>query len=138
MKALYFKPYEAVETVDVDDFDEILGGPVDTFWPFENSDICLVALADREDLAPNRTFDEFGTIRGPFLVVGYHDDFDDLTDEEVAKVESDAEFAEEEYETDDYDPFEEDAQEEEDYCGVRIVDEDEFYEEISGGWLSDS
>ena len=63
--------------------------------------------------------------------VGSHDDFDDLSDAEIAYVESHASFAEEEYDRN-YDPFDEDAQEEEDYCGTRIVDEDEFYGNIDG------
>ncbi len=133
MKALYMEPYKAAEIIEVDDMEETLGGAVEHLWPFEDAEeICMVVLADREDLSPNRTFEECGTVRGPILFVGSHDDFDDLTDDEIAFVERRTSFAEEEYDSDDYDPFEEDAQEEEDFCGTRIVDEDEFYGSING------
>ena len=135
MKALYFAPDEAVDLIDTEDFEETLGGPVEHLWPFEDEAICLVVLADREDLAPNRTFEECGTVRGPFLCVGCHDYFDDLTEEEVSFVEGRAAFAEEEYDMEDYDPYEEDVQDEEDYCGTRIVDEDEFYDRIEGNYF---
>lgn len=136
MKALYMESYEAAEIIETDDVEETLGGPVDHLWPFEEAEeICMVVLADREDLPANRTFEECGTVRGPILFVGCHDDFDDFTDDEIAFVECRTSFAEEEYDSDDYDPYEEDAQEEEDYCGTRIVDEDEFYGSISGDYL---
>ena len=44
-------------------------------------------------------------------------------------------WADEEYDIDDFDPYEEDAQEEEDYCGTHIVDEDEFYDSIGGNYF---
>lgn len=132
MKALYMKPFEAAEIIDTDDVEETLGGIAEYMWPFEDEPICMVVLADREDMPPNRTFEECGTVRGPILFVSSHDDFDDISDSEVAYVESRAAFAEEEYVSDDYDPYEEDAQEEEDYCGIRIVNEDEFYDSING------
>jgi|LSQX01.2.fsa_nt_gb hypothetical protein len=133
MKALYMEPYKAAEIIEVDDMEETLGGAVEHLWPFEDAEeICMVVLADREDMPPNRTFEECGMVRGPILFVGSHDDFDDLTDDEIAFVERRTSFAEEEYDSDDYDPFEEDAQEEEDFCGTRIVDEDEFYGSING------
>ena len=136
MKALYMEPYEAAEIIETDDMEETLGGAVEHLWPFEEAEeICMVVLADREDLLPNRTFEECGTVRGPILFVGSHDDFDDLTDDEIAFVERRTSFAEEEYYSDDYDPFEEDAQEEEDFCGTRIVDEDEFYGSINGDFF---
>ena len=135
MKALYFAPFEADEEINTEDFEDTLGGEVDYIWPFDEEDICLVVLADREDLSPNRTFEACGTIRGPFLAVGSHDDFDDLMDDEIAFLESSAAFAEEEYDLDEADPYEEDAQEEEDYCGTHVVDEDEFYDSISGNYL---
>ena len=136
MKALYMKPFEAAEIIETDDVEETLGGPVDHLWPFEEAEeICMVVLADREDLSPNRTFEECGTVRGPILFIGSHDDFDDITDDEIAFVEARASWAEEEYDLDDYDPFEDDAQEEEDYCGTHLVDEDEFYGSISGDYL---
>ena len=62
-------------------------------------------------------------------------DFDDLTDAEIAYVERHSAFAEEEYDLSDCDPFEEDAQEEEGFCGIRIVDEDEFYDNIDGDFF---
>lgn len=114
MKALYMKPYDAAEIIETEDMEETLGGAVEHLWPFEEEEICMVVLADREDLAPNRTFEECGTVRGPILFVGSHDDFYDITDDEIAFVESHAEYAEEEYDLDDYDPYEDDAQEEED------------------------
>ena len=84
MKALYMKPYEAAEIIDTDELEETLGGPVDHLWPFEDAEeICMVVLADHEDLPPNRTFEECGTVRGPILFVGSHDDFDDLSDAEI-------------------------------------------------------
>lgn len=136
MKALYMKPYEAAEIIDTDDLEETLGGPVEHLWPFEDAEeICMVVLADREELPPNRTFEECGTVRGPILFVGSHDDFDDLTDDEIAFIEAHTSWAEEEYDSNDYDPFDEDAQEEEDYCGTRIVDEDEFYGSIKGDFF---
>lgn len=136
MKALYMKPFVVAEIIEIDDLEETLGGPVEHHWPFEEEEeICMVVLADREDLSPNRTFEECGTVRGPILFIGSHDDFDDITDDEIAFVEARASWAEEEYDLDDYDPFEDDAQEEEDYCGIRIVDEDEFYGSISGDYL---
>ena len=136
MKALYMKPFEAAEIIETDDVEETLGGPVDHLWPFEEAEeICMVVLADREDLSPNRTFEECGTVRGPILFIGRNDDFDDITDDEIAFVEARASWAEEEYDLDDYDPFEDDAQEEEDYCGTHIVGEDEFYDSISGDYL---
>lgn len=132
MKALYMKPFETAEIIDTDDLEETLGGAVDHIWPFEDELICMVVLADREDLSANRTFEECGTIRGPILFVGCHDEFDDLTDEEIAFIEAHTSWAEEEYDIDEFDPYEEDAQEEEDYCGTHIVDEDEFYDSIDG------
>ena len=46
-------------------------------------------------------------------------------------VEALADWAEEEYDLEEEpDPFEEDAQEEEEYGGVRIVDEDTFYRSL--------
>ena len=136
MKALYMEPYEAAEIIETDDMEETLGGAVEHLWPFEEAEeICMVVLADREDLLPNRTFEECGTVRGPILFVGSHDDFDDLTDNEIAFIERRAVYAEEEYDSDDYDPFEEDAQEEENFCGIRIVDEDEFYDNINGDYF---
>ena len=121
MKALYMKPYEAAEIIDTDDLEETLGEPVEHLWPFEDAEeICMVVLADREELPPNRTFEECGTVR---------------SDAEIAYVESHASFAEEEYDNNDYDPYEEDAQEEEDFCGTRIVDEDEFYGSINGDFF---
>jgi len=136
MKALYMEPYEAAEIIEIDDMEETLGGAAEHLWPFEDAEeICMVVLADREDMPPNRTFEECGTVRGPILFVGSHDDFDDLTDDEIAFVERRTSFAEEEYDSDDYDPFEEDAQEEEDFCGTRIVDEDEFYGSINGDFF---
>ena len=127
MKALYFEPGEPAEIMEADDFEEILGGPVDYLWPFEDEMICAVVLADREGLQPNRVFEECGVLRGPILMVGYHDEMDDLTEEEIDFIESNAAWAEEEYGTDESDPFDEDVQDEEDYGGVRIVGEDEFY-----------
>lgn len=135
MKALYMKPFETAEIVDIDDMEETLGGAADHIWPFENELICMVVLADREDLVANRTFEECGTIRGPILFVGCHDEFDDLTDDEIAFIEAHTSWAEEEYDIDEYDPYEEDAQEEEDYCGTHIVDEDEFYDSIDGNYF---
>ena len=127
MKALFFEPGEPAEIMEVDDFEETLGGPVDYFWPFEDEMICAVVLADREGLQPNRVFEECGVLRGPILMVGYHDEMDDLTEEDIDFIESNAAWAEEEYGTEEFDPFEEDVQDEEDYGGVRIVGEDEFY-----------
>ena len=133
MKALYMEPCEAARMIDTDDPEETLGGPVEYLWPFEDAEeICMVVLAVREDLPPNRIFEECGTVRGPILFAGSHDDFDDLTDAEIAYVERHSAFAEEEYDISDCDPCEEDAQEEEDFCGIRIVDEDEFYDNIDG------
>lgn len=136
MKALLMKPYEAAELVDTEDIEETLGGEVEYLWPFEEQEICMAVLADREDLVPNRDFESCGTIRGPILIVGCHDDFDDLTEEKAMRIEMRATFSEEEYDLDEtIDPYDDDAQEEEDYCGTRIVDEDEFYESISGNYL---
>lgn len=136
MKALYMKPNETAEIIETDDVEETLGGAAEYLWPFEEAEeICMVVLADREDLSPNRTFDECGMVRGPILSVGSHDDFDDLSDDEIAFVEAHTSWAEEEYDSNDYDPYEEDAQEEEDFCGTHIVDEDEFYSSISGDYL---
>ena len=135
MKALYMKPFETAEIVAIDDLEEALGGAADYIWPFEDELICMVVLADREDLPANRTFEECGTIRGPILFVGCHDEFDDLTDDEIAFIEAHTSWAEEEYNIDEYDPYEEDAQEEEDYCGTHIVDEDEFYDSIDGNYF---
>ena len=123
MKALLFQPGEAVELIDTDDFEETLGREADYVWPFKDPEICLVVCADRDDLEPNRTFEECGLVRGPFLAVGCHDDFDDLTEEQASTVEAGAAFADPEYPEESCDPFEEDAQEEEDWGGVRIVDE---------------
>lgn len=62
MKALYMEPYEAAEIIEVDDMEETLGGAVEHLWPFEDAEeICMVVLADREDLSPNRTFLGTGT-----------------------------------------------------------------------------
>ena len=135
MKALYMEPFEAAEIIETDDVEETLGGVVEHLWPFEDEPICMVVLADREDLTPNRTFEECGTIRGPILFVGCHDEFDDLIDDEIAFIESKVTFAEVEYDLDEYDPYGEDAQEEEDYCGTHIVDEDEFYDSIGGNYF---
>ncbi len=135
MKALYMKPFETAEIIDTDDLEETLGGAVDQMWPFEDELICMVVLADREDLPANRTFEECGTIRGPILFVGCHDEFDDLTDEEIAFIEGHTSWADEEYDIDEFDLYEEDAQEEEDYCGTHIVDEDEFYDSIGGNYF---
>jgi hypothetical protein len=136
MKALYMKPFEEAEIIETDDVEETLGGAAEYLWPFEEAEeICMVVLADREDLTPNRTFEECGMVRGPILFVGSHDDFDDLSDDEIAFVEAHTSWAEEEYDSYDYDPYEEDAQEEEDFCGTHIVDEDEFYGSISGDYL---
>lgn len=136
MKALLMKPYEAAELIDTEDIEETLGGEVEYLWPFEEQEICMAVLADREELVPNRDFAACGTIRGPILIVGCHDDFDDLTEEEAMRIEMQAAFSEEEYDLEDaIDPYDDDAQEEEDYCGTRIVDEDEFYESISGKYL---
>ena len=61
MKALYMEPYEAAEIIETDDMEETLGGAVEHLWPFEEAEeICMVVLADREDLLPNRTFEECG------------------------------------------------------------------------------
>lgn len=136
MKALYMKPFEAAEIIETNDVEETLGGAAEYLWPFEDAEeICMVVLADREDLCPNRTFEECATVRGPILFVGSHDDFDDLSDDEIAFVEAHTSWAEEEYDSYDYDPYEEDAQEEEDSCGTHIVDEDDFYGSISGDYL---
>ena len=135
MKALYMEPFEAAEIIETDDVEETLGGIAEHMWPFEDEPICIVVLADREDLTPNRVFEECGTIRGPILFVGCHDDFDDLTDDEIAFIEAHTSWAEEEYDIDEFDPYEEDAQEEEDYCGTHIVDEDEFYDSIGGNYF---
>ena len=130
MKALLMMPGMGANVIDVEDIEETLGCEVEYLWPFEEQSICMAVCIDREDMEPNRCFDACGTVRGPILFVGYHDDLDDLTEEEISFVEGQASFAEEEYRDDDYDPYEEDAQEEEDYCGVHIVGEDEFYESI--------
>ena len=135
MKALYMEPFEAAEIIETEDVEETLGGIAEHMWPFEDELICMVVLADREDLPANRTFEECGTIRGPILFVGCHDEFDDLTDEEIAFIEGHTSWADEEYDIDEFDPYEEDAQEEEDYCGTHIVDEEEFYESIGGNYF---
>ncbi len=135
MKALYYAPDEAVDLIDTKDFEDTLGGAVEYLWPFEDEAVCLVVLADREDMETNRTFEECGTIRGPFLCVGCHDEFDDLTEEEIALLESRAVFAEKEYNMEDCNPYEEDVQDEEDCCGIHIVNEDEFYDSIEGNYL---
>ena len=58
-----------------------------------------------------------------------------LSDEEIAFIEGHTSWADEEYDIDEFDPYEEDAQEEEDYCGTHIVDEEEFYESIGGNYF---
>ena len=131
MKALLMMTGEAADVIEVDDIEETLGGEVEHLWPFEDQQICMVVLIDREDMEPNRCFEECGTVRGPILCVGSHDDLDDLTEEEIGFIESHTSWAESEYRDDDYDPYEEDVQDEEECCGVRIVDEDEFYDSIS-------
>ena len=130
MKGMFFEPGCAPEIIDTEDFEEELGGAVEQLWPMREPGICFVALYDRDEMQPNRVVNDM-TIRGPFLVVGCHDDFDDLTDEEMEMVEALADWAEEEYDLEEEpDPFEEDAQEEEEYGGVRIVDEDTFYRSL--------
>jgi len=131
MKALLMMTGEAADVIEVEDIEETLGGEVEHLWPFEDQQICMAVLIDREDMEPNRCFEECGMVRGPILFVGAHDDLDDLTEEEISFIEARASFAEEEYRDDDYDPYEEDAQDEEDFCGTHIVDEDEFYDSIT-------
>lgn len=131
MKALLMMTGEAADVIEVEDIEETLGGEVEHLWPFEDQQICMAVLIDREDMEPNRCFEECGTVRGPILFVGAHDDLDDLTEEEISFIEAGASFAEEEYRDEDYDPYEEDAQDEEDFCGTHIVDEDEFYDSIT-------
>lgn len=72
MKALYFEPGEPAEIMEADDFEEILGGPVDYFWPFKDEMICAVVLADREGLQPNRAFEECGVLRNRGEVPQYY------------------------------------------------------------------
>lgn len=129
MKALYFEPGQSPEIVEAGSFEEQLGGAVETLWPFQDLDVCLILLCDREDLEPNRVLFE-RILRGPFFMAGFREDYEDLPESDAEKVEGFFTLAEEECGKEPADPFEEDVQEEE-ACGhVQIVDEETFYRNI--------
>ena len=112
--------------MELESFEDKLGGEIETLWPFGDLDVCVVALCEREDLEPNRIL--FGrTIRGPFFVSGFTDEYEDLNESDAEKVEGLFVLAEEEYREEPADPFEEDAQEEKTCGHIQIVDEETFF-----------
>lgn len=112
--------------MELESFEDKLGGEIETLWPFGDLDVCVVALCEREDLEPNRVL--FGrTIRGPFFVAGFTDEYEDLSESDAEKVEGFFVLAEEERGKEPADPFEEDAQEEKSFSHIQIVDEETFY-----------
>ena len=120
MKALLFEPGKAPEIVEAESFEDLLGGEIETLWPFEDLDVCLVLLNDREELEVNRVL--FGrTIRGPFFVAGFTDDYEDISEQGAEIVEPFFSYAEGE---DMDDPCEEV------FGHIRIVDEETFYREL--------
>ena len=126
MRALFFDPGRSPEIVELESFEDKLGGEIETLWPFGDLDVCVVALCEREDLEPNRIL--FGrTIRGPFFVSGFTDEYEDLNESDAEKVEGLFVLAEEEYREEPADPFEEDAQEEKTCGHIQIVDEETFF-----------
>ena len=126
MKALFFDPGRSPEIVELESFEDKLGGETEALWPFGDLDVCVVALFEREDLEPNRVL--FGrTIRGPFFVAGFTDEYEDLSESDAEKVEGFFVLAEEERGKEPTDPFEEDAQEEKSFSHIQIVDEETFY-----------
>ena len=127
MKALYYAPGKAPELFDVSDPEEFLGGEIETFWPFDDLEVCFIILCDQEE--PNRELPG-RIICGPFLVAG--DDFTDISDEDAAAVEASLTWAEQVWEPTETDPFEEDAQEEESFGTIQIVDEETFYQSLKG------
>ena len=142
MKAWLCRPGEPGELTDLmspndGGINELLGGPSEDFWPFEQP-ICMAVLADREDLPPNRIVAGL-LFRGPVLFLGCHDDLDDLTDDEIDYLERILEYAPEEYDEeygydeDNYDPYGgeyyDDVQEDDDYYGYHIDCEEGAHEQ---------
>lgn len=129
MQALLFETGKPPEIVEAEDLADLLGGEIEILWPFEDMDLCLVLLFDREEMEPNRALYE-RTIRGPFCVARYQDDFEDISEGDAEAVEGFFSYAEEEPSADLPDPFLEDAQEEEAYGTIQIVDEETFYQNL--------
>ena len=129
MRALLFETGKPPEIVEAEDLADLLGGGIEILWPFEDLDLCLVLLCDREEMEPNRVLYE-RILRGPFCVARYQDDFEDISEEDAQSVEGLFSYAEEWGWDEPPDPFLEDAQEEEAYGTIQIVDEETFYQNL--------